>query len=187
MREHPILFSGPMVRAILSGTKSQTRRIVKPQPPPEREAILAKFPKQKGCPYGQPGDRLWVRETLKCDTHGNWHYAADNDVVQLPAGSAWTEHMLAWAHHKDGDTCVSIHMPRWASRITLEITGVRVERLQDISHRDALAEGVDYDVSKPDGAPLPRFQALWDKINGKRAPWASNPWTWVLSFKRVAP
>jgi len=85
-----------------------------------------------------------------------------------------------------GDICVSIHMPRWASRITLEITEVRVERVQEISHRDALAEGVSYDVSKSDGNPCARYRQLWDKINpAADRNWKANPWVWALSLKRV--
>jgi hypothetical protein len=143
------------------------------------------------CPHGVAGDHLWCRESLALLADHNWHYAADNAAVSLPSEDPRTPAMLSWAHHKEGSHCPSIHMPRWASRITLEITEVRVQRLQDISEEDAKAEGVD-SVSLAD---TPRqatlfyrddFAQLWNKINGEKYPWSSNPWLWCLSFRRVA-
>ena len=175
VKERPILFSGEMVRAILDGRKTQTRRVVKPQPPP-----LGGFVKN---PYGQPGDRLWVRETWALDD--KYYYRADGAV---------------------GDRCgkwkPSIHMPRAASRITLEITGVRVERLQEITISDIYAEGAITDewlewrddvsgVGMPAGSRIENerdvWEKLWDSINGKTYPWKSNPWVWVIEFKRIKP
>lgn len=183
MKERPILFSGPMVNAILENRKTQTRRVVKPQP--ERDpacgvwfpATTAKRKRhyaneehfRRGLPidwspYGVVGDRLWVREAWQ-DGNGGIYYRADGI------------HPGPWKP--------AIHMPRWASRITLEITGVRVERLQDISNDDARAEGVpEWDGDEP-GDYRGSFRDVWDSINGKRHPWSSNPWVWVREFKRI--
>lgn len=214
MTERPILFSAPMVRALLDGTKTQTRRamrhqvvapgIVQMARPGYCEIINEHGVHIPGfsCPYGQPGDRLWVRETwahgihamaAKRDEDGPFVYAA-TDSVQQRLDEKWTP---------------SIHMPRWASRITLEITGVRVERLQDISDGDALEEGVttlrnkawdrehfpvwcyQFDEACADGrrppvgpSPSMVFRALWESINGPGS-WDANPWVWVVEFKRV--
>lgn len=165
MIERPILFSAPMVRAVLAGRKSQTRRVIR-------------LPFSRGwlgpCPYGIPGHSLWVKET--------WARHPDGDgVVYRATDPGWDdEGQIKWRP--------SIYMPRTASRITLETTGVRAERLQDISERDAMSEGVErdgagwrnyYHVAARDS-----FASLWDSINGKRAPWASNPWVWVVTFAR---
>lgn len=213
MKERPILFSGSMVRAILEGRKTQTRRVMKskwyeisdvsgrlryeefdPDPDgdngrrlagsgpfdpaqPESQRHATSF-----CPYGQPGDRLWVRETLipkdesaaDGSPRGVWaYYAAD----KAPAKG----------NHVITKTVPSIFMPRLASRLNLEIVNVRVERLQEISGVDALAEGVQ--------EPLPCAQAFdacsvfsrgWDALNAKRDySWASNPWVWVVEFKKA--
>lgn len=189
MKEHPILFSGPMVRAILDDKKTQTRRLMKPQPAyvwgwgvtrsdPEHFSAHVRYPGGHQpdpwvrCPYGKAGDRLWVRETWTPRKEGETelHYApalyrADmGDVKMFPTGR-WRP---------------SIHMPRWASRLTLENAGVRVERLQDISDADILAEGFPEDPpSYAEG-----FAAKWDEINPKH-PWSSNPWVWVVEFKRI--
>jgi hypothetical protein len=200
-KERGILFSAPMVRAILEGRKTQTRRVcpeswlrcLDPDDADERQQALTM------CPYGQPGDRLWVRETWGAVWPGEFprplreckiEYRAD-----LPPGC--TDRPGGWpAEERDDAECPkwrpSLHMPRWASRILLEVTEVRVERLQDISEDDARAEGVTA-LAEPattrgafrghrDG-----FAALWEAINGKRAPWASNPWVWVVSFRRIEP
>lgn len=187
MKARPILFSGAMVRAILNGTKTQTRRVVKPQP---KHA----FPMKNGdgslrgdfflsepdfervgrsgcfCPYGVPGDRLWVRETHAPMVGGGWVYAAD-----------YTEERLK---QKDGHGFwkPSIFMKREASRITLEIVSVRVERLGEISRKDAIAEGYPYtamlfravDPWHPKD-PIVWYADLWEKINGAGS-WAENPW-----------
>lgn len=177
VKERPIIFYGPMVRAILEGRKTQTRRITRFSSSGRielhgRQWHISDPNAIRACPYGQPGDRLWVRETWCRTAAGYTQYRADDKREQ----PYWT--LLKWKP--------SIHMPRLASRITLEITDVRVERLQDITHRDALSEGVEYDVSKQDGSPLSRFENLWNSINAKRGySWESNPFVWVLSFNVV--
>lgn len=169
MKEHPILFSGPMVRALLAGTKTQTRRIVT-QPRFVGPAMI------HAGPYGGPGDRLWVRETF-AETSGRVIY---RESVPMGPG-VWRP---------------SIFMPRALSRITLEVVSVRVERLQDITDDDILAEGVTVAgvaalVGKqrsrePIACNLRGLWSLgWDAINGKRAPWASNPWVWRVEFRRL--
>lgn len=198
-RERPILFSAPMVRAILAGTKTQTRRSVKP-PRGYRWLDLAvgtmvndgghkKHISDLRSPYGEPGDRLWVRETWAYGTHamnakrdedGPFVYAADNYGTQGRLCDRWRP---------------SIHMPRAASRITLEITGVRVERLQDISEADARAEGIGrYDngtfgLDDPAACMGPSaavaYMRLWNHINGPDS-WGANPWVWCLEFRRLA-
>jgi hypothetical protein len=191
MRARPIPFSAPMVRAILADTKTQTRRVLKcrPQYQLEERDDGKLWPWMYDsdrdadhwmpCPYGQAGDRLWVREAWKVDLNHRF-YRADGD----PGGPVpWTP---------------SIHMPRWASRITLEVTGVRVERPQDISEADAKAEGVHrcLDGLWSGGAwkhlrrpncyadPCNAFCDLWASINGPGS-WDANPWVWVVEFRRV--
>jgi len=190
-RSRPILFSGPMVRALLDGRKTQTRRVVKGEPLRwlDESGFVPAFvadPANSLCPYGTRGDTLWVRETLRRDSH-LWTYAADGAEVGWPA-----RRDLAW---KERDVVVSIHMPRDASRLTLEITDVRIERLLDCSESDAKAEGLQ--VKDADWMPsyrgaddlpwhteFPRdaYFDLWDKINGTGAA-DLNPWVWVVSFK----
>ena len=186
--EKPILFSGEMVRAILEGRKTETRRPVKRGieigTALRGSQIVFNAHDAKGflvqCPYGRQGDRLWVKET--------WGYRSTLSI-SLCEGECSHRH-LAY-RFSEPDAMVwhwtpPLYMPRWASRITLEITGVKVERVQDTSHRDALAEGVSYDVSKSDGSPLARFQTLWDSINAKRGyGWQDNPWVWVIAFRRA--
>ena len=176
MNEKPILFSGPMVRALLAGIKTQTRRLVKYNNMLGEPAEWCSSVAEPGwihicgdfrrfCPYGQPGGRLWVRETWRSMGKCN----KGTDVVFYRADG-----------HVDGPWRPSIFMPRWASRITLEITEVRVQRLQEISEADARAEGAKH---MPDHRW--HFREIWDSINGKKYPWASNPWVWCLTFKRV--
>jgi hypothetical protein len=174
VKERPMLFNGDMVRAILDGRKTQTRRIAKPR-------HCNHGSEGQRCPYGQPGDRLWVRETWSMDAgavsedaESDWHicYKADLSVTQALCTDAeclrlYDSQRSAWRP--------SIHMPRWASRITLEITDVRVERLQVISLDDAKAEGVE---------TTDQYAELWCKINGAES-WNANPWVWVVAFKRV--
>jgi hypothetical protein len=152
------------------------------------------------CPYGQVGDHLRVRESLREGDDGVWVYAADNEPVgcdRVDEGA-----MLTWAHHKEASHCSSIHMPLWASRITLEVTEVRVERVNDISEEDAIAEGLaiwldnegrhtHYGINRADvweRDPRLTFRRLWDGINAKRGyPFDSGVWVWAIAFKRVKP
>jgi hypothetical protein len=186
----PILFSGPMVRAILEGRKTQTRRVMKPQPLELSDLLtqVVSEPKhwwreaQRGalrsaviigklhrCPYGGPGDRLWVRETHILTHDPGWGvvtgaiYRADLEEAEADAAGPWRP---------------SIHMPRKVSRITLVVANVQVERVQSITEAGARAEGVT----------LAEFPALWDSINAKRGfGWAANPWVWAVEFERVKP
>ena len=187
MKERPILFSAPMVRALLAGKKTQTRRIVKARDLEWMDVHqgLREPDNAERCPYGQPGDRLWVRETF-----------ARIDGQTRP----WieTDYQATYTHgDRLSDTLgikkrwtPSIHMPRHASRITLEVTGVRVERLQDISAADARAEGCpDKPVDGAEQASIDLlaklwYHDLWEQINGLDS-WAANPWVWVVEFKRV--
>lgn len=196
MATKPILFSGPMVRAILDGRKAQTRRIVKPPFEVHANGYITKFDKHGGrfgpypAPY-QPGDILWVRETWReWDAHDEdewgprngrgdpYCYAATGDIDH-EAGQCWRP---------------SIHMPKWACRLWLCVTRVRVERLQEISGEDARSEGIKWEIY-PDlpverhihRACLSSFRTLWDSINAKRGyGWDTNPWVWVYTFERIA-
>lgn len=232
MRERPILFSGPMILALLAGRKTVTRRVVKPQPTPceyapgkhalagqvieGNDAVLAQ------CPYGKPGDLLWVKET--------WRTAAVLDELSpraIAAKALEAGYELPWAplqYEADGKSVdwdylwkgpgkvrVSIHMPRWASRLTLEVVSVRVERLHDFTDNDAKAEGLScltkdggrtykYGIPDRDGLPgtddtgwpwvewardpCEAFQRLWVSINGAES-WDANPWVWRVEFKRI--
>ena len=221
MRERPILFSSPMVNAILAGNKTQTRRIVKPQPRILAGELLcwkddALTTEQMGerCPYGQPGDRLFIRETFFAygrwitqfstkKGRDEWHfidmtqecdrayqYASDNPDIPLATGRG---PLPGWYRRP------AIFMPRIACRIILEIVSVRVERLQEISEADAMAEGTPCYVcgSALDGrsesdchcfhrrASASDYRNLWESINGAGS-WDANPFVWVMSFKRVA-
>lgn len=222
MKERPILFSAPMVRAILSGTKTQTRRVVKPSPEwtepgtawkfsedghsgpgwyaynddyPEEGALFYRFP------YGQPGDRLWVRETWQGPLVDDFEsYLADPDKFKKPefceyaADGGPAPEFVTLDDELEQRWRPSIHMPRWASRILLEVVSVRVERLADISKDDAMAEGI---VLQPDGGfgladsthynfsdPTDSYCSLWESINGDGS-WQANPWVWVVEFKRL--
>jgi hypothetical protein len=196
MKERPILFSAQMVKAILSGAKTQTRRAVNPQPQPPgvlttgdgcwrrmgRDGLAHVFDWERECPYGQAGDRLWVREVWTGSFHlDSFHvaYAADGSerFTEAPLG-----YILPKAALKPSNWVTPLFMPRWASRITLEITDVRVQRLQDISEKDAKAEGFTWeDVWKYSDL----FKELWDSINGKKHPWSENCWVWAITFKRI--
>mgnify|MGYP001451522500 CR=1 FL=1 len=191
MKETPILFSSEMVRAILDGRKTQTRRIINPQPktiikdPRNRlpEAFWVDGEKWIKCRYGQPGDRLWVRERFFCNDY------------RYPKGPI-NELKDALYYYADGIPCFegeeslirwkpSIYMPRWASRITLEIDEIRVERVQDITEDDAMAEGCEKLLMETRSA-LNNFMNLWNFINSKRGyGWDTNPWVWVVKFHRL--
>jgi hypothetical protein len=253
MRERPILFSAPMVRAILEGRKTQTRRVVKPQPPAECAHYYGRQGTYSGlavprhywctaesleqaealdqeylfwpsnddteggdeftgdiygaggmeCPYGseenclKAADRLWVREAWAFGIHA-MAAARDEDGPFVYAADGSTQGRLCdrWRP--------SIHMPRAASRITLEVTSVCVERLQDISEADAIAEGVERTITgdgwrrycndpeleacglTPCASAANSFRSLWESINGPKS-WQANPWVWVVEFKRVQP
>lgn len=184
MKERPILFSGPMVRAIIDGRKTQTRRVVKPQPQGEWAA-----PGKSACPYGMPGDRLWAKEAFRLGK--DWDKHSPGQVFANPPPKVWYE-ADGPAPDGLGRLRASIHMPQAIARLTLEIKSVRVERVQDISANDAQAEGIAkprYDEGRyyswVDSWVDP-FRDLWDSINGKTHPWASNPWVWVVAFARVA-
>lgn len=210
MKERPILFSAQMVRALLAGTKTQTRRIVKPQPDDDaiitvgeigtsRGAAYVRYPNEGGicsrlpCPYGQPGDRLWVREacqgwTFDISGENVVRYPADGSFSQIETSingaDRWIE--LYNYRRKRGAIVSSIHMPRWASRILLEIAGVRVERLQDISIGDCCAEGAPIADNEPHQTHAVHtwYQELWESINGHGS-WDANPFVWVIEFKVV--
>ena len=175
MKERPILFSGPMVQPVLDDKKTKTRRVI---------PWLASL---ECCPYGVPGDRLWVRETWTTESP-RW----DGEKPEAFMDSVLTHNdaLLYKATDKDADRIwrPSIFMPRWASRITLEITDVRVERLQDISEADAEAEGATPQVVLPGDAVsyVAGFYWLWDSINAKRGyGWDRNPLVWVITFRRL--
>ena len=205
IKERPILFSAPMVRALLDGRKTQTRRLVKPQPAnltAEMERVLPEawacgFVGVK-CPYGALGDRLYVRETWK--PHSTFAGMKPRDIprthVFYKADEAYAPSNTPWVP--------AIHQPRWASRLTLEVTEVRVERLRDISTADILAEGAPVDPDHQDGtqdgsnpvmclgenawttqSPLAWWHRLWASINGEES-WTANPWVWAVSFKVVS-
>lgn len=177
MKERPIIFNADMVRAVLDGRKTQTRRIIQ---------SLAK------CPFGAVGDRLWVRETFRVHSR-----ATDVATLVYKASEqqSWTQQTHRVPIEKCNKPAVvdtwtpSIHMPRWASRITLEITGVRVERLNSMTEKDALAEGClgghdsipGYQYS---ATPHEHFHHVWQSIYGADS-WQANPWVWVIEFKRV--
>lgn len=220
MKERGMLFSAPMVLALLNGSKTQTRRALKVQPLDvipmqgvqgrEWVGLMTRDPEPKGrifnCRFGQPGDRIWVRETWLQPGLEPVIYRADEWAARLveKCKSDPAAPQLKWIP--------SIHMPRWASRITLEITGVRVERLQDISEADAKAEGITsdsvivgancnggrhseehaerffYDGCDDQGfeSAVDAYRGLWESLSGTGS-WDVNPWVWVIEFKRVKP
>jgi hypothetical protein len=254
MKEHGILFQGPLVRALRAGTKTQTRRLVKLrefQPSDTKgydwtwrdrrglwqDVATARLLEQH-CPYGKPGDRLWVRETWSQCARSVYPcppcwYRADYGKYDDPALEQRDHDLGCTGNQANCFACVaeregkfvwrpSIFMPRWASRITLEVTEVRVQRLQDISEDDAKAEGVSppsyaetwlciprgtggpyemfvepdaeqraelehvkHQPARPMWSAQAEFRLLWNKINGERASWESNPWVWCVSFRRL--
>lgn len=212
MTERGMIFNGEMVRALLDGRKTQTRRIMKPQPEVCSRGghwwssnvfktmlhVEEEMQNGKGgwgglvggaCPFGAVGDRIWVRET--------WAEAGGNAPELQLYRANYPDHVPShYEHLKPAEEIrwrPSIHMPRWASRITLEITDVRVERLQNISQRDAVAEGmppsrpsidaVSQGLGYPD-FPRSAFAQIWQSIYGADS-WQANPWVWVIEFKRV--
>jgi hypothetical protein len=235
------LFSAEMVRAILAGRKTQTRRVVKPQPweypfgGPEmyQPTVIRKGFEEAGdeiygiygldgewgvrCPYGQPGDLLWVREAHRILDDPAARFADEPETPPHPDFGSY-DAGVAIRRGENGERLVvdyradgghgrirdrmgkpqwkpSIHMPRWACRLTLRVTDVRVERVQEISRDDSRAEGLKHANAHQIGKtyyapgwvedPRDAFARLWDSINAKRAPWESNPWVWVVEFERV--
>lgn len=211
MKERPILMSAPMVRALLDGTKTQTRRLLKIQPLdtlkmlpgcPNTWVCLRQRNPSKGhlftCRHGIPGDRLWVKETW--GVHKDFPWAEGTKFMDI--GRGWI------GYRADESGCPpslikkwrpSIHMPRTLSRITLEITDVRCQRLQDITEEDAIAEGIervtsigpcramawrDYSGGPGFFSPIDSYRSLWGSLNAKQ-PWTSNPWVWALTVKRI--
>lgn len=225
MTEKPILFSGEMVRQILAGNKTQTRRVMKPQPTfswngarwanpvfyvKKGEGTSLPYAAEK-CPnpYGKLGDRLWVRETWSVigwskDYETGWvdeiweesvpeskDKLSDNQAIAFAADDGWNSNY----EDRGFNWRPSIHMPRWASRITLEITNIGIERLQDITEEDAKAEGVEVPTALEFLAKHTNssnfqyrvaFMSLWDKINAKRGfGWSENPFVWTVEFKKI--
>jgi len=196
MKERPILFSAPMVRALLTGTKTQTRRVAKGLALEWlSEGFTLEFVadyQNRLCPYGQPGDRLWVRES-------GWERPERTPKMMREGADTWPRFAYAadgWSDQDRADFKAwgfkprpSIHMPRWASRILLEIVSVRVERLQDISEAGAIAEGTPGGHGAIQGyaynaTAAEHYRHLWEQINGTGS-WEANPWVWVVGFKRV--
>ena len=202
--EHPILFSGEMVRPILDGRKTQTRRIIKPQPIINKhdrvvywnENTRKVINEDLGEPIGEwrsiaklfgkykVGDRLWVRETWLLYNHmgtfmGNIPKQPPEDLsVGYKADGLDKEDLFSWRS--------PIHIPKWAARIWLEITGIRVERVQEITVLDAQAEGVIKKETTACNLTIDMFQRFWDSLNAKRGfGWDKNPWVWCISFKRT--
>lgn len=198
MKEHPIMSSTDSVEAILEGRKTQTRRVIKPQPRPNSKIFVRALtlsrtwqeydgyyedapPRLFDCPYGQVGDRLWVRESIV--RHNDmWYYKAG----WTSTGKSWVECIPSQRHlDKLGWQYTSRMMPKIFFRITLEITEVRVERLQEITEEDAKAEGAESYYTLPGGRTVARyhFSVIWDSIFAKRGyGWEVNPWVWVISF-----
>lgn len=228
MKERGMIFNADMVRAVLNGSKTQTRRIMKVQPStdfspmnmeletdftarwytpgvvdkdgylqPAKKQVFGVASEDEGytCPFSAVGDRLWVRETFSVVPRTA--YAASEGVQQVICPDDSHEAAIfraGWEHSTGGIRWrPSIHMPRWASRIALEITGARIERLRDISEEDATTEGVPPAPEFPETYLTPKgdyatakvaFQRLWESIYGVDS-WQANPWVWVIEFKRV--
>lgn len=223
-RERPILFSAPMVRSILYGHKTQTRRIIKPR---GRFSLFALDDdgkpmwtdsyildpgnvdwRMRECPYGAPGDRLWVRETCRAmeqeDGTDGVFYLADEMFRVIENSQEAADRWMAMSHYGGkrrsmaGVSVPAIHMPRWASRITLAVTDVRVQRLREISGQDAVAEGAglqdcygpdcpnDLDGCNARGCFGARewYRDLWNTINGPGS-WDANPFVWAITFERI--
>jgi hypothetical protein len=189
MKEHAVILGSEMVRAILEGRKTQTRRVIKPQPS-EGDLVgfsffsgddaieMRNYPLRQSrivkCPYGQPGDRLWVKETWNLTAQGKPYYRA------AYTSDAEKEMM----HHRIAPWKSARFMPRIFSRITLEVVRIRVERVQEISTKDCVAEGMTWDGPCGLNVALEKYMDLWDKLNAKRGyGWEVNPWVWVIEFK----
>jgi hypothetical protein len=200
VKERGMIFNDEMVRAILEGRKTQTRRPVKnvradnclviSKPTKKRNGVYTHVmdaPEHGLCPFGNVGDRIWVRETFNA-------FWLDDDVIQeIKDGVSLASELCDYkADYSDSSKpsegwTPSIHMPRWASRILLEITDVRVERLHDMSEADAKAEGASpatYKITPPEAVYRVGFGDIWRGIYGQEN-WLSNPWVWVIEFKRI--
>ncbi|EII7286166.1 morphogenetic protein [Salmonella enterica subsp. enterica serovar Anatum] len=199
MKERGMIFNGEMVRAIFDGRKTQTRRIMKVQPDEDglAKVIDGPFVDTSGriyrCPFGVPGDRIWVRETFQgplFDYEQMEAYLEDSSKFEKPEFCQYAADGKPAPEYYDADDNLrhgwrpSIHMPRWASRILLEITDVRVERLNNISECDAKSEGGPTECTLIGDKYFPGFRSLWESIYGKES-WAANPWVWVIEFKRI--
>lgn len=203
-QEHPILFKAPLVRAILAGKKTQTRRLIKPQPPKSATVWnmadgIARLGALGSSGYGddyrsrwKDGDRLWVREAVKAeemeDGLGGVRYLADDHFEPIENTDKGCEQFMTLYDYRGGGGFVvpPIHAPRWTSRIELLVTGVRAERLQDISESDAKAEGVECpSTTILHGSHRYAFMGLWDEINSAPYAWADNPFAWVIEFERI--
>ena len=203
MTDRPILFSGPMVRALMEGRKTQTRRVFVPPPPFDFfDDISVELAAGVITPKYAPGDRLWVREAWRTlhtsDCLAPRHLAEDPSKVTFEADSHRRNPLWAFGKLRPG-----MFMPRWASRLTLHVTDLRVQRLQEISEADARAEGIEpreirpvHDIDQPaetwwfgteNGRATAKsaFRDIWDSLNAERAPWASNPWVVAVTFRPV--
>lgn len=200
MKERPIIFNSEMIRAILEDRKTQTRRPIKGNPinvvqfigrdnkPTDDYGFCQNYKrvinKHIKCPFGQVGDRLWVRESIYNEDGSDWIYFDCCYVIG--------KNPPEWIDKNAHKSCIpSIHMPRWASRITLEITNIRVEQLQNISEDDAHAEGLNHSVWAEDEMSVPeyttakeKFKILWESIYGNKS-WNLNPYVWVIEFKKI--
>lgn len=203
--ERPILFSGPMIRALLSGLKTQTRRAVKSQPHDGAKILVERYhptivdrhgEEQPGeeiygaysldgewgckCPYGQPLDHLWVREAWRTEVNAyddlKPSELSGEETIIFESDGEWSK------NHTVGRRRPGMFMPRWVSRITLEITGIRIERLQDISKADCTAEGME-GLEDVHAGWHESYAQLVDKLNGNGF-WAANPWVWCISFRK---
>lgn len=208
VNERPILFSAAMVKAILEGRKTQTRRVIKPQPSADARPMPSSSEGRQSdywsvftgvddvaglkCPYGGAGDQLWVRETWRCRGGREYEYQREQKAIVYRATAELIDAVTD--HHWRP----SIFMPRWASRLTLEVVKIRAERLLQISEADARAEGCPftwdgktYDPPPPSvdrwqGYGRASFFLLWDKLNAQRGFGVeANPWVWVVEFKRL--
>lgn len=193
MKERQIIFSAPMVSAILEGRKTQTRRVAKPVKHPDLgniytpgALVLEHEPRhviERACPYGQPGDRLWVREAFRLCAEADSIPPRETDAAYRVWYEAAAPHQPGFGKLRPG-----MFMPRWASRITLEITGVRVERLQDISPDDCIAEGAwsiaNRELGRGEEA-ITAYRKLWESIHGQGS--FDPRWVWVIEFKAVTP
>lgn len=216
MKERPIILSGESVRAIQAGRKTHTRRVILPQPD---EFVTGLTPRttyagnvlwsnvlgtgkwaeldDRRCPFEQPGDRLWAKEALYENAEGVWCYRADDEWVGCDMENEGQ--MMSWVFHKNTRYCSPLFMPRWASRLTLQITSIAASRLQSITDEEALLEGVwrpgdmvhadmkgQYGVT--DYTPRNQYMHTWEALNFARGyGWNSNPWVWDIAFRVVEP